>query len=94
MTNLRRCQMNSEQLEGKWEQVKGQIKEKWGKLTDNDLTVIKGKKDQLLGKLHERYGLGKEEAERELSGFLKNCKCSSDTRRDDTSSDSESTRGI
>lgn len=58
--------MNKDLFEGKWNQVKGKVKEKWGKLTDNDLTQINGKRDQLVGKLQERYGYQKEQAEREL----------------------------
>ena len=58
--------MNSDQLEGKWRQLKGAVKEKWGKLTDDDLDVIAGKQDQLLGKIQERYGLTKEEAARQI----------------------------
>ena len=73
--------MNLEQLEGKWDQVKGQIKEKWGKLTDDDLTAINGKKEKLLGKMRERYGLGKEEAERQLGAFAKDCNCESEAPR-------------
>ena len=58
--------MNSDQLEGKWKQLKGSVKEKWGKLTDDDLDVIAGKHDQLLGKIQERYGITKEEAAKQL----------------------------
>lgn len=58
--------MNSDQLEGKWKQLKGSVKEKWGKLTDDDLVVINGKTDQLQGKLQERYGITKEEAARQI----------------------------
>ena len=61
--------MNWDQITGKWQQFQGKIKEKWGKLTDDDLTVIAGKKDQLAGKLQERYGYGKERAEKELNDF-------------------------
>jgi len=57
--------MNWDQVEGKWKQVKGSAKEKWGKLTDDDLDVIAGKKDQLIGRLQERYGIAKEEAEKQ-----------------------------
>lgn len=63
--------MNWEQIEGQWLDLKGVVREKWGKLTDDDFEVIAGKKDRLLGKLHARYGLAKEEAEKELDGFIK-----------------------
>jgi uncharacterized protein YjbJ (UPF0337 family) len=59
--------MNTDQIKGSWKQLKGKIKEKWGKLTDDDLTVIAGERDQLLGKLQERYGYTKEQAEKELA---------------------------
>lgn len=62
--------MNWDQVKGQWLQVKGKVKEKWGKLTDDDLTLIGGKKDQLVGKLQERYGFEKEQAETELSSFI------------------------
>jgi uncharacterized protein YjbJ (UPF0337 family) len=61
--------MNWDQIGGKWQQFKGQVKEKWGKLTDDDLTVVAGKRDQIAGKLQERYGYGKERAEKELDEF-------------------------
>lgn len=70
--------MNWDQFEGKWEQVKGQVKEKWGKFTNDDITVIEGKKDKLIGKLRERYGYSAEQADRELGAFMKDCNCSSD----------------
>jgi uncharacterized protein YjbJ (UPF0337 family) len=54
--------MNWDQVSGKWNQMKGAVKEKWGKLTDDDLTVIAGNRDRLLGKLQERYGITKEKA--------------------------------
>jgi uncharacterized protein YjbJ (UPF0337 family) len=58
--------MNSDQLEGKWKQLKGSVKEKWGKLTDDDLAVISGNHDQLQGKIQERYGITKEEAAKQI----------------------------
>jgi uncharacterized protein YjbJ (UPF0337 family) len=61
--------MNSDQFEGKWKQLKGSVKQKWGKLTDNDLTLLTGKKDEFIGKLQERYGISREEAEREADEF-------------------------
>jgi len=58
--------MNTDQIKGNWKQLKGKIKEKWGKLTDDDLTVINGQEEQLVGKLQERYGYTKEQAELEI----------------------------
>jgi uncharacterized protein YjbJ (UPF0337 family) len=63
--------MNSDQIEGNWKQFSGKVKEKWGKLTDDDLTLIAGKRDQLVGKIQERYGIKKEEAQKELDAFYK-----------------------
>lgn len=59
--------MNWDQIKGKWQQSSGKLKEKWGKLTDDDLTVINGKRDQLVGRIQERYGIAKEAAEREVT---------------------------
>jgi uncharacterized protein YjbJ (UPF0337 family) len=58
--------MNWDQIEGKWKQVKGRVREKWGKLTDDDLEMASGKRDRLVGKIQQRYGLAKEQAERDL----------------------------
>jgi uncharacterized protein YjbJ (UPF0337 family) len=57
--------MNSDQFEGQWKQLKGTVKQKWGKLTDDDLLTLTGKKDELVGKLQERYGITREQAIRE-----------------------------
>jgi uncharacterized protein YjbJ (UPF0337 family) len=57
--------MNSDVFEGKWKQLKGSVKQRWGKLTDDDLTHLSGKKDELVGKLQERYGYTREQATRE-----------------------------
>jgi uncharacterized protein YjbJ (UPF0337 family) len=59
--------MNWDQVAGKWNQAKGSVKERWGKLTEDDLTVIAGNRDKLLGKIQERYGITKEKAEEELN---------------------------
>ena len=59
--------MNWDQAGGKWNQVKGSVKEKWGKLTDDDLKVIEGKRDRLIGKIQERYGVTKENAEQQVA---------------------------
>lgn len=61
--------MNWDQVEGKWKRAAGKIKEKWGKLTDDDLQMIRGKRDQLVGKIQERYGIAKNEAERQVDEF-------------------------
>lgn len=61
--------MNKEQLKGNWNQLKGKIKEKWGKLTDDDMSVVEGRFDQLAGRIQERYGIAKEEAERQVKDF-------------------------
>lgn len=61
--------MNRDIIEGNWKQLKGKIKEQWGKLTDDDLDVIEGKRDMLAGKIQERYGIGKDEAEKHLKDW-------------------------
>ncbi len=63
--------MNWDQIEGNWKQWTGKVKEKWGKLTDDDLTTIAGKRDQLAGILQERYGYAKDKVEKELDAFTK-----------------------
>jgi uncharacterized protein YjbJ (UPF0337 family) len=63
--------MNRETLEGNWMQVKGKVREQWGKLTDDDLDVIAGQRDQLVGRIKERYGKTADEADREVSDFEK-----------------------
>lgn len=64
--------MNKDILKGDWNLVKGKIKEKWGELTDDDITQINGKRDQLLGKLQKKYGITKQNAEEELDQWEKN----------------------
>jgi uncharacterized protein YjbJ (UPF0337 family) len=63
--------MNWDQVEGKWKQFKGQAKEKWGKLTDDDLDVVNGRRQQLVGRIQERYGIAKEAAEKQVDEFVK-----------------------
>lgn len=58
--------MNWDQVEGKWKQMKGSVKKQWGKLTDDDLDVIAGKQEQLAGKIQERYGITREEANKQI----------------------------
>jgi len=61
--------MNWDQIAGNWKQVKGVVKERWGRLTDDDVDVIAGKRDILLGKIQEKHGIAREEAEKELKAF-------------------------
>ncbi|MBV8624183.1 MAG: CsbD family protein [Herbaspirillum sp.] len=61
--------MNWDIVEGNWKQFKGKAKEQWGKLTDDDLDVIAGKRDQLAGRVQEAYGVSKEEAEKQIRDF-------------------------
>ena len=58
--------MNSDWLMGNWKQYQGSAKEQWGKLTDDDLTKVEGRRDQLVGRIQERYGIVRDEAEREV----------------------------
>ena len=58
--------MNWEQVRGNWNQVKGEVKKQWGKLTDDDFAQINGERDKLVGRIQERYGYAKEQAEREV----------------------------
>ena len=63
--------MNWDQVEGKWKQLKGSVKERWGKFTDDDLDVIAGRRETLIGKLQERYGMAREEAQKNADIWLK-----------------------
>jgi uncharacterized protein YjbJ (UPF0337 family) len=71
-----RNMMNWETMKGSWSQFKGKIKETWGNLTDDDLDRVAGKRDQLLGAIQKRYGIAKEEAERQIRDFERTCGCS------------------
>jgi uncharacterized protein YjbJ (UPF0337 family) len=62
--------MNQDVLEGKWRQLSGEIKRRWGKLTDDDVDIAKGDLDVLAGKLQERYGYARDRAQREIEDFL------------------------
>lgn len=61
--------MNWDQVEGKWKQMKGSVKQQWGKLTDDDLDVIAGSKDKLVGRIQERYGIAKDDAQRQVDSW-------------------------
>jgi uncharacterized protein YjbJ (UPF0337 family) len=64
--------MDWNQLEGNWRQIRGRIRAKWAKLTDDDMAAIGGRKDQLVGKLQERYGKKREDLEREVDVWIRN----------------------
>ncbi len=66
--------MNWDQVEGKWKEFSGQVKQKWAKLTDDDIKQMSGRKDELLGRLQKHYGYSKDEAEREVDVFTESVK--------------------
>lgn len=63
--------MNWTEIEGKWLQAKGKVRERWGKLSDDDLDVIAGKRDQLAGLIQQRYGAARDEAEKQIDEFTR-----------------------
>ena len=62
--------MNLDVLKGKWKQLKGEAKTQWGKLTDDELDQVEGNTEKLVGKVQERYGYGREQAEREVNQWI------------------------
>lgn len=70
LKNKEESKMSDEKLSGKWDQLVGSLKEKWGKLTDQDLEKVKGKKDKLVGLIKEKYGDTKEEIEEAINKLL------------------------
>ena len=62
--------MNEDVLKGQWKEIKGGVKEKWGKLTDDDLTQVEGNIEKLLGLLQQKYGYAKDKAEQEYKDFI------------------------
>jgi uncharacterized protein YjbJ (UPF0337 family) len=71
LTRNRSEDMNWDRVEGNWKAFKGQVQQKWGKLTNDDLDVIEGKRTELSGRLQQRYGVAKDEAERQIDTWLK-----------------------
>lgn len=67
--------MNHDTLKGSWTKLQGKVKERWGKLTDDDLAAIQGKREQLEGAVQKRYGIAKEKAKEEVSAFARECGC-------------------
>jgi uncharacterized protein YjbJ (UPF0337 family) len=64
---------NKDILDGKWKQVKGQVKQKWGKLTDDEIDRVNGRSEELAGLLQERYGMAREEARKQLKALADSC---------------------
>jgi uncharacterized protein YjbJ (UPF0337 family) len=62
--------MSWEQIESKWDQLKGDAKTTWGKLTEDDLTFVRGQRDRLVGKIQERYGTLKEQAYKDIDAWI------------------------
>ncbi len=73
--------MNKDQTDGKVTQLKGKIKETWAKLTDNDIMLLDGKRDQFLGKLKEHYGLAKEDAEKKIAALETSSGCTMSSKK-------------
>lgn len=65
--------MNKEQIEGKWEQLKGKMRQVWGRLTDDELNLYNGRQQEFFGKLLEKHGVVKEDAEKMIKEFEKAC---------------------
>ena len=63
--------MNWDRIEGNWKEFKGKVQKQWGKLTADDLDVVKGKRTELAGRIQERYGVARDQAEREIDSWLK-----------------------
>jgi uncharacterized protein YjbJ (UPF0337 family) len=63
--------MNSDEMKGKWRQLKGSVRERWGKLTDDDVDIINGQNEQLVGKIQEKYGIAKDEAQRQVDDWMR-----------------------
>ena len=67
--------MNTDTIQGDWKRIKGKVKEKWGRLSNDDVDVINGRRDQLVGRIQKAYGKTRDEVEREVATFEKSCGC-------------------
>jgi uncharacterized protein YjbJ (UPF0337 family) len=81
--------MNWEQVEGNWKEFKGKIRSKWAKFTDDDLEQIAGKRDELVGRLQQHYGMKKEQAERQLDEFVHRVPAGNEPPEEDIEAESE-----
>ncbi len=68
--------MNKEQAKGAWDEFAGKVRQKWGKLTDDDVSLLKGKSQEFYGKLEKLHGVAKEEAEKQIKEYETACNCS------------------
>jgi uncharacterized protein YjbJ (UPF0337 family) len=84
--------MNWDQIEGQWKQLGSQVKSKWAKFTDDDVKNLGAKKDDLIGKIQERYGVLKDEAEHQVDQWLKDLKQHTDAISKDSAGDRPTTR--
>jgi uncharacterized protein YjbJ (UPF0337 family) len=73
--------MDWNRVEGNWKMVKGRVKEKWGKLTDDDLAAINGKRDQLEGRIQERYGIARDKVRKEVEDWYASQTWNADVRQ-------------
>jgi uncharacterized protein YjbJ (UPF0337 family) len=64
--------MNWDRIEGNWKQFSGKAQQQWGKLTNHDLNIVEGRRQELVGKIQERYGIAKDEAERQVDTWIRN----------------------
>jgi uncharacterized protein YjbJ (UPF0337 family) len=74
--------MNWDQVQGKWKQMRGDVRAKWGKLTDDDLHLVGGEKDKLVGRIQERYGIEKDEAQRQVDEWHSNMGADNEAARE------------
>jgi uncharacterized protein YjbJ (UPF0337 family) len=85
--------MNQDQFEGKWKQLKGSFKEKWGKFTDDDITRFNGNRDQIVGALQEKYGQTKEQAQRDFDAWYNSAADTGDRARENMMNEKVRTGG-
>ena len=69
--NQMEIRMNWDKIKGNWKQVKGSVKSKWGELTDDELTQVNGERDKIIGKIQEKYGISRDEAEKQVDDWAK-----------------------
>lgn len=79
--------MNWDRISGNWAHWKGRVRERWGRLTDDQLTVVAGRRDQLSGRIQEVYGMSREDADRQLRNWERNLSVGEPTDSDDEESD-------